>query len=131
MPEEINRRVASLCASVNFCPTVLAAQNLAVEGIDPTRIVVTGNTIVDAVLRFRNPARTAKLVEMLDVVVAGDPFAILTLHRPATVDDPVVLDRVIRTLMHLPIKIIFPVHPRTRGRLSLSELDKKLKTSNI
>jgi len=50
-PEEINRRMASVIADLHFAPTELARQNLRREGVRPDRIVVTGNTVIDALLR--------------------------------------------------------------------------------
>ena len=48
-PEEANRVLTSSIAALNFAPTEIAAQNLIKEGIDTKKIIVTGNTIVDAV----------------------------------------------------------------------------------
>jgi UDP-N-acetylglucosamine 2-epimerase (non-hydrolysing) len=49
-PEEINRRVAGVCADLHFAPTDLAARNLLAEGVPSETVVVTGNTVIDALL---------------------------------------------------------------------------------
>ncbi len=69
-PEEFNRRLASLAATIHCCPTPAAADNLRAEGVDPTTIHVTGNTVVDA-LQFTiareqgNPSNVAQWADRL------------------------------------------------------------------
>ena len=134
MPEEINRRIASICASLHFCPTELASQNLRIEGIDPSRIEMTGNTIVDVVLQYleNNSSKTNNLTNNSEIGLnKNDKFFVLTLHRPATVDYPKILIKIIDALINFDTPVIFPIHPRTLLRLEQFNLKRKVDASNI
>jgi UDP-N-acetylglucosamine 2-epimerase (non-hydrolysing) len=81
-PEEINRRFVALVARYNFCPTKGAKNNLLRENVDPKKVFVTGNTVVDAL------KRTLKLIGTKELMVAGvsrefldSPFVLITGHR--------------------------------------------------
>jgi UDP-N-acetylglucosamine 2-epimerase (non-hydrolysing) len=92
--------------------------NLLREGIDPLRIHVVGNTMIDSVNRYL-PAALAREPWARLGVEPGD-FALVTLHRPALVDDLQLLRRAMDSLLGLAgrLPVIFPVHPRTRMRLA-------------
>lgn len=128
MPEERNRIEADQKSQFLFAPTPFAKQNLIREGFDPHRIDVTGNTIVDAA--WDNLKIAQEDPEGKDPKKEGR-YALVTLHRPETVDDPARLGGIIHALKILAkkesLKIIFPAHLRTRHRfdefgMSLKEL---------
>ncbi|GIF14234.1 non-hydrolyzing UDP-N-acetylglucosamine 2-epimerase [Actinoplanes teichomyceticus] len=108
--EEVNRRVAAATAQVHFAPTARAAAFLAGEGVPDERIFVVGNPVVDA-LRERG---------IRPAPPAGRHGVLVTAHRAANVDDPARLARLVRVVGRLaaigPVR--FPVHPRTRARLT-------------
>lgn len=118
MPEERNRIEADRLSHVLFAPTQAARENLIREGLGHKKIEVTGNTIVDA------------LRENLEIASkSGDPllprtkYALVTLHRPESVDNRPRLESVLRALVRLVEeglvdKVVFPVHPRTRMRMA-------------
>jgi len=115
MPEEINRILTDHISDHLFAPTQKAKENLMKEGIDKNKIFVTGNTIVDAVLQ------NIKLTEEY----ADPPYSeyfLVTLHRQENVDDPKRLQKIIRGLelvaKHFEIPIIYPIHPRTKKRIT-------------
>lgn len=112
MPEEINRVVADVCSSLFFVPTEESALNLIFEGLDPHNIYITGNTVVDAVIRnLKIAEKTSKLGSKLDL---EENFIILTMHRAENVDDRQRLKNICDALLELEEnQIIFPVHPRT------------------
>jgi UDP-N-acetylglucosamine 2-epimerase (non-hydrolysing) len=122
--EEVNRKVAGTLASLHFAPTDLAAEFLRREGVEPRRIHVVGNPIID-VLRITGLAR-APLAERAGIAV--------TAHRASNVDDPARLSklvRLLRTLAQSSGPVRFPVHPRTRRRLEQSGLVGQLEGAGV
>lgn len=116
MPEEINRIVADICSHMYFVPTEKAAIQLLLEGLDPYKIFITGNTIVDACIRNLEIAQKKSVKSPW---YDGEKRIItLTLHRAENVDHPPRLMNIAQTLLELnEHEIIFPVHPRTRKNL--------------
>lgn len=116
-PEEMNRKLTSIVADLHFAPTEGAKQNLLREGIDPARIAVTGNTVIDALfdtlaLLDADPARVTKLEAQLPCVAPERRIVLVTGHRRENFNGG--LERVSRALLRLAargdIEIIFPVH---------------------
>lgn len=120
MPEEVNRIRMDKGASRLYIPTEEQAEHVREEGIPAERILVTGNTIADAVNDHKDMARSAALPPSLDGLVHGR-FAIVTLHRPALVDDPAKLANHLRVidgvLAEEVLAGVFLCHPRTRAKL--------------
>jgi UDP-N-acetylglucosamine 2-epimerase (non-hydrolysing) len=118
MPEEINRVLTDAISDLLFVTEEGARRNLVREGIPPRKIHFVGNVMADALLASRPRWRTSSIVDRLGLT--GTPFAVLTLHRPANVDDPRVFGDLLGALheigRHLPI--VFPVHPRVTSRLA-------------
>lgn len=116
MPEEINRTVADHVSDYLFAPTEGARRNLLREGVPRERVFVTGNTIVDALQQNLKLAKESKNKEVADF----GPHLLCTLHREENVDDPARLRGIFRglELVHarLGLKIVYPMHPRTRSR---------------
>lgn len=129
MPEEINRVLADDCSSLCFAPTVTAATNLLGEGIQPSRIYLTGNTVVDACAQHLKIALgKARLYRELGFD-GGQPYATLTLHREENTDDPEKLHRFVAVLERLaPYPIVFPIHPRAKAVLESQHLMHRLES---
>jgi UDP-N-acetylglucosamine 2-epimerase (non-hydrolysing) len=123
MPEEANRRLTDHLSQILFAHSEGATRNLRRESIDPDRIHLVGNTMIDSVLRYL-PAAIARR-PWSSLGVEPDGYALVTLHRPALVDDPDLLRRTMDALVWLArrLPILFPVHPRTEGRLVEAGLD--------
>jgi UDP-N-acetylglucosamine 2-epimerase (non-hydrolysing) len=119
MPEEINRRLTDAVADLLFVTEESARDNLVREGVEPERIHFVGNVMIDALEIFRPRWEAAPICTRLGLGT-GQPYAVLTLHRPANVDDPVVLMSLIDALHELArqLPILFPVHPRVAQRLA-------------
>lgn len=115
MPEEINRLCTDAIADLLFTTDVISTENLRREGIQDTKIHFVGNTMIDSLLRFVNDARSTPLPEG----VTDRGFAVLTLHRPSNVDRPSTLAGILDAVVDISalVPIVFPVHPRTLGRL--------------
>jgi UDP-N-acetylglucosamine 2-epimerase (non-hydrolysing) len=111
MPEEVNRILADHCSELLFAPTEKAGLNLINEGIMPSKIFITGNTIVDAT------QQNLKIALEKVKNVFEEEYLVLTLHRAENVDDKERLRGIIEAVDSLGEKVVFPVHPRTVKRL--------------
>jgi UDP-N-acetylglucosamine 2-epimerase (non-hydrolysing) len=122
MPEEANRRLTDHLSAILLSHSESAVVNLVNEGIDATRIHLVGNTMIDSVVRHLERALAREPWSRFGVV-PGE-FALVTLHRPALVDDIELLRPTTENLVLLAnrIPVIFPVHPRTRERLASAGL---------
>ncbi len=126
MPEEINRIVTDSISDYLFTTEKSANQNLKKEGVPENKIHFVGNVMIDTLLRHRSKANESTILNDLQLLEAGQvkPFAILTLHRPANVDDTETFSRMLESFMdlsrHMPI--IFPAHPRTLKQIQDADL---------
>src|SRR6185437_3901353 len=113
MPEEVNRIVADRFGSHLFLHSEEAIGNLRAEGIGPERMHFVGNTMIDTLVALEERIAAAGTAERLGVEPGG--FALVTLHRPALVDGPL-LGETMAELRGLAsqMPVVFPVHPRTR-----------------
>ena len=111
MPEEINRLVTDQLSELLFTPSEDADQNLAREGIGVRKIHLVGNVMIDTLVRL------LPLTEKVNV--PSSPYVLVTLHRPSNVDDLSWLRELLAVLSEVAsrMKVIFPVHPRTRARI--------------
>jgi UDP-N-acetylglucosamine 2-epimerase (non-hydrolysing) len=118
MPEEINRIVTDAISDLLFVTEASGVDNLAREGIDAARVRLVGNVMIDTLLAHRDAAARSDVIDRLGL--GRRDYAVLTLHRPANVDDPDVLRRILSPLADLAVRmpIVFPVHPRTRIALA-------------
>lgn len=128
MPEEINRIIADHVSDYCFAPTEIAYKNLRKEGIDESKIFVTGNTIVDAV------RQNLTLSEELTNTVTGlglteKGYILVTLHRQENVDNKHRLMGIFNALTQIHkltgLPLVFPVHPRTEKMIKSFGLNLK------
>jgi len=125
MPEEINRVLTDAISELLFCTEQSGVDNLLREGVAAERIFLVGNVMIDTLLRNREKAEASPILTELEL--AAGSFAVLTLHRPSNVDDGAVLGRILDAVeaIQREMPVVFPVHPRTRGSLSGTELGKR------
>jgi UDP-N-acetylglucosamine 2-epimerase (non-hydrolysing) len=114
MPEEINRLVTDQLADLLFTPSEDGDQNLAREGIPASKVHRVGNVMIDSLVRLLPLAMEKKLNGL------PDRYILVTLHRPANVDYDRTLKIILGYLLELNshVKVVFPVHPRTRKRIA-------------
>ncbi len=117
MPEEINRLLTDQIAELLFTPSVDGNENLAREGIPSTKIHFVGNVMIDTLIRLLPQARASTILSHLGLEPRR--YGLVTLHRPANVDDPDMLQSIMDALQALArdLPLVFPIHPRTRQRL--------------
>jgi UDP-N-acetylglucosamine 2-epimerase (non-hydrolysing) len=119
MPEEINRIVTDRLADLLFTPSDDGDMNLKNEGVATEKIFRVGNVMIDSLVKL------LPLAQQQSRNGLPDRYALVTLHRPANVDDPATLKRILQLLTEVTrdLPIVFPAHPRTRQRISDFALD--------
>jgi UDP-N-acetylglucosamine 2-epimerase (non-hydrolysing) len=113
MPEEVNRIVADRFSEYLFLHSEEAIANLRAEGIPEARMHFVGNTMIDTLVALEDRFRAAGTAAGLGLEPGS--YALVTLHRPALVDGPL-LPETVEQLANLAesMPVVFPVHPRTR-----------------
>lgn len=113
MPEEINRRIVDSVSDLLLTTSPEAESNLISEGIEASRIVFVGNTMIDS-LRRAEPLLSSSHPFLTDWIDRS--FILVTLHRPSNVDDVSRVAEISGALARLSIDtpVVFPVHPRSR-----------------
>jgi UDP-N-acetylglucosamine 2-epimerase len=121
MPEEHNRVLTDHCANLLFCPTQTAVDWLAQEGITKG-VHLVGDVMYDAVLHNVELARQRSTI-LTDLALEWKGFLLATIHRPYNTDVPERLQNILTAFAKIEETIIFPVHPRTRQRISALSVD--------
>jgi UDP-N-acetylglucosamine 2-epimerase (non-hydrolysing) len=118
MPEEINRVLTDAISHWLFVSERSGVENLRAEGIPDERVHFVGNVMIDTLLRCRQRSEQSAILGTLGLPDRG--YAVLTLHRPANVDDPSVFAGLLHAVERVQreIPVVFPVHPRTRKALN-------------
>jgi UDP-N-acetylglucosamine 2-epimerase (non-hydrolysing) len=109
-PEEANRVLTDRIATLFFAPTPLSAQNLRAEGVEETRVFVTGNTVIDAL--FWTLERRAK-TDLVSGLAPEEPLILLTAHRRESWGEPLLeICCAARSLLetHPDLRILIPLH---------------------
>lgn len=136
MPEEVNRVLTDQISDLLFITERDAQANLMREGIDESRVYFVGNVMIDTLRReIEKKIPAAKTLQAAGAVDAFAPgaYGLLTLHRPSNVDVPQVLERLLHTLSSISeqLPLVFPVHPRTEGKIREAGLGKLLDSQRI
>ena len=118
MPEEINRVVTDRVSDYLLASSPDAADNLRAEGYRDDQIHLVGNVMIDTLLANLERARACDVLTRYDL--APGEYGLVTLHRPANVDDPAVLTALLKALGEVADRcpLVLPVHPRAAGRLA-------------
>jgi len=132
MPEEINRIVTDAVAEYLFTPSPDCDENLLREGMSKEKIFLVGDIMIDSLVFNLEKAKKTDILKRMGLITASEdlngikPYALLTLHRPANVDDPATFGRILDGMRRVAkeIPIIFPVHPRTRKQIEIFGMQK-------
>ena len=113
MPEEINRMVTDSITNYFFTTTENASQNLTKSGIENNKIFWVGNTMIDTLLTHKKDFIKPHIWDFLNL--EQNKFIVITLHRPANVDEDIKLKELLDQIIEHSedLELIFPVHPRT------------------
>lgn len=118
MPEEVNRVATDRVSDYLLAPSPDAAENLRAEGYREDQIHLVGNVMIDTLLTNLDRARASDVLDRYGLT-RGE-YGLVTLHRPANVDDPEVLAGLLKALGEIAGRcpLLLPVHPRAAGRLA-------------
>jgi UDP-N-acetylglucosamine 2-epimerase (non-hydrolysing) len=114
MPEEINRLVTDQLADMLFTPSEDGDENLLREGVPAEKIFRVGNVMIDSLIRLLPMAQKTRIDGL------PERYVLVTLHRPANVDDSARLKGILESLLEVnrDLAVVFPTHPRTRKRIT-------------
>jgi UDP-N-acetylglucosamine 2-epimerase (non-hydrolysing) len=117
MPEEINRVLTDALSRWLFVTERSGVDNLRREGVAAEQVFLVGNVMIDTLRACRQRSEASPILQTLGL--AGG-YAVLTLHRPANVDDPSTFRGLLQAVERLQreLPVVFPVHPRTRNALA-------------
>ncbi len=126
MPEEINRMLTDSISDMLLASEPAGIENLKREGHPDSRMHLVGNVMINTLLNQVERARQSDILERLKL--QPRQYGVVTLHRPANVDDRKVLASLIDVMIEISAKLplVFPVHPRTKTRLESFGLDDHL-----
>lgn len=121
-PEELNRRLTGTMTDLHLAPTDRARANLLSEGVPESAIVVTGNTVIDALLQTADRAHPINDPAVADALGAARTVVVATLHRRESHGAP--LREVATALVELTerfegLTVVLPLHPNPRVRESI------------
>ena len=136
MPEEINRVLTDQISDLLYTTERSALSNLMREGVAAERVQFVGNVMIDTLrhnLERAVPAAQTLRAAGAEGEFGKGQFAVLTLHRPSNVDHEQTLKRLLETVNEVAqrLPVVFPLHPRTRGRIEHFKLDHFLTRANI
>jgi UDP-N-acetylglucosamine 2-epimerase (non-hydrolysing) len=131
MPEEVNRIVTDALADYLFTPSKDGDENLRREGVPDARVFQVGNVMIDTLRRYEQAARARSLASRYGLKTGE--YTLCTLHRPSNVDNEETFTNIVAVIRQLSQKqsIVFPVHPRTRARISTFGLEKSMQDKRL
>jgi UDP-N-acetylglucosamine 2-epimerase (non-hydrolysing) len=123
---DADRIVTDRLSSWHFTPSADADENLLAEGTGQHSIARVGSVMIDTLTKLLPDARPYAILQMFGLMngAGPKPYALVTLHTPANVDDEAALERILDALADVAARlpVIFPVHPRTRARMKDHQL---------
>jgi UDP-N-acetylglucosamine 2-epimerase (non-hydrolysing) len=139
MPEEVNRILTDHLSDILFVSEESGLRNLEKEGIPQERIFFVGNTMIDSLLASKERADRSTVLDRLHLrhQDKGGPgvasYALLTLHRPANVDQADTFAEILHGLAELSAQmpVIFPAHPRTQKQIQENGLQSRIGMADL
>lgn len=132
MPEEFNRLVADELSDLYFVTEPSGVKHLTEEKRDKNKICFVGNTMIDTMVAFEKEIESSEILKTLKI--ESSKFILMTMHRPATVDNKAELEKLTDLIGYLTEKyhIVFPVHPRTiKNAKGFGLYDKLVQNKNL
>jgi UDP-N-acetylglucosamine 2-epimerase (non-hydrolysing) len=132
MPEEINRILTDAISDYLLTPSTDGDENLLKEGVPKEKIFFVGNIMIDSLIQYKDKARNSDILKTLKM--EAENYALITLHRPSNVDSENGLLTILNAFEDISksIKLIFPIHPRTRKQIKEFGLEEMVKNmSNL
>lgn len=113
MPEEFNRLIADELSDLFFITEPSGTKHLLNEGKPKEKIIEVGNTMIDTMIAFEREISESNILDELGI--GQEKFVLMTMHRPATVDNKNEMLKLIELINFVTInfKLVFPIHPRT------------------
>jgi UDP-N-acetylglucosamine 2-epimerase (non-hydrolysing) len=126
MPEEINRILTDRISDLLFVTEQSGVDNLRNEGVDSNKVHLVGNVMIDTLLANKGKAEKSDVLKRLGL--SKGKYAVITLHRPSNVDDMTRFEEIITAFetIEKEIKLVFPIHPRTRNNIKGTNLEKRV-----
>ncbi|MBN2473997.1 MAG: UDP-N-acetylglucosamine 2-epimerase (non-hydrolyzing) [Pirellulales bacterium] len=126
MPEEINRVVTDAIADILLVSEPSGVENLRREGHAEDRIHLVGNIMIDTLVWLLPRAKARDTHQQYGLQPGR--YGLVTLHRPANVDTPEILSRLLEVLIDTSreLPLVFPIHPRTKKRIEQFDLSQRL-----
>lgn len=119
MPEEQNRVLTDHISKILLCPTNTAVENLKKEGIKD-RVFNVGDVMLDAAFHnIKIAQEKSDIINRLNI--NNQAYILSTIHRAENTDDISKLENILKVLVHLEFKVVFPIHPRTRNIINTNE----------
>ena len=127
MPEEYNRRLVDRLSHYLFVTEKSAIKNLKKEGMAGKKIHFVGNVMIDTLKKHKSRAKKSKILKKLNL--KSKKYAVLTLHRSEHIGNKKILNELLNAIGNIQknIKIVWPIHPRTRRKLEKFGFNSKLK----
>ncbi len=122
MPEEHNRILTDAITDYFFVTEQSGIDNLINAGSDKKNIYFVGNTMIDTLVKFEAKVKLSSILIKLNI--EPENYVLMTMHRPATVDDAAGLTGLIELIEEVTAKykLVFPIHPRTLKNLEKTDL---------
>jgi UDP-N-acetylglucosamine 2-epimerase (non-hydrolysing) len=128
MPEEINRVLTDAISDLLFVSEPSGVENLKKEGMDSKKVHLVGDVMIDTLLTNREKAEESGILSRLKL--SPGEYGVVTLHRPSNVDNEEKLAEIFSAFESIEkeMKLVFPIHPRTKNRLTNSTLHESIET---
>ncbi|WP_379660215.1 non-hydrolyzing UDP-N-acetylglucosamine 2-epimerase [Psychroserpens luteus] len=128
MPEEVNRILVDEISDFYFVTEQSGIDNLLQEGKAKEKIHLIGNTMIDTLVAFKDDIASKNMLDSNSLT--KDEFILMTIHRPATVDNKNGLEGLLSLLKDMPkdATIVFPIHPRTLNNIKKFDLETEFET---
>ncbi len=127
MPEEINRMLTDSISDLLFVTEQSGIDNLKNEGVNSDKVHLVGNVMIDTLLANKEKSERSDILKKCNLQKKG--YSVITLHRPSNVDCLANFEKIISAfeIIVSDLKLVFPIHPRTRNSIKGTELGNRVK----